>query len=177
MVDERQQKPADQPTSSVEIEEVSESRTDDDSKTLIRPDRTHFREGYSPMTDPGTCQMLNQIIVKATKSAISEVVRELSDRIKDSLLEAINKAIDEGVEQTRTEVEEVISEQVEKAERRCELKTMSAAELFEFYKWQENIRIVGVNQNRSSDSKVSESYSQSIQNVLKLAENVGANIA
>ena len=44
MADERQQKPADEPLSSIEIEEVSESRTDDDSKTLIRPDRKQFRK-------------------------------------------------------------------------------------------------------------------------------------
>ena len=94
MVDETQQKPAEEPLSTIEIEDFSESRTDDNSKTPIRPDRKRFRGGDSPMTEPATCQRLNQTIVKATKCAISEVMPDMSDRIKDSLLEAINKAND-----------------------------------------------------------------------------------
>ena len=53
---------------------------------------------------------------------------------------------------------------------------MSEAELLESYKRRDNIRIVGLKEDRSSD-KVSESYPQSIQNVLQLAEKVGAKIA
>ena len=47
MADERQQKPADERLSSIEIEEVSESRIDDDSKTHIRPDKA-FQRGRHP---------------------------------------------------------------------------------------------------------------------------------
>ena len=54
---------------------------------------------------------------------------------------------------------------------------MSEAELLESYNTWDNIRIVGVKEDRSSDNKVSESYSQSMQNVLQLAEKVGANVA
>ena len=145
MADERQQKPADEPLSSIEIEEVLESRTDDDSKTPIRPDIKRFREGDSPMTDTATCQMLNQTIVEATKSALSEVMPKMNERIKDSLLEAINKAVDEGIKQIRTEVEKV-----ESAERRCKLKTMSEAELLEPCNRRVIIRIVSVKEDRSS---------------------------
>ena len=107
MVDERQQKPADGPLSTIEYEDISESRADDDSKTPIRRDRKQFREGDGPMTDPATCQMLNQTIVEATKSAISEVMPGMSDRIEHSLLEAIEKAIDECIKQIRNEVEKL----------------------------------------------------------------------
>ena len=44
MADRRQQKPADEAMSSIEIEVVSESRTDDDLKTSIRTDRERSRE-------------------------------------------------------------------------------------------------------------------------------------
>ena len=176
MADEGQQKPADEPLSSIEIEEVSESRTYDDSKTPIRPHSKGFREGDSTMTDPANCQMLNQTIVEATKSLISEVMPEMSDRIKDSLLEAINKAVDDGIKQIRVEVEKFVSEKLESAERRCKLKTMSEAELLESYNRRDTIRIVGVKEDRSS-GKVSESYSQSMQNVLQLAEKMGASVA
>ena len=54
---------------------------------------------------------------------------------------------------------------------------MSEAELLESYNTWDNIRIVGVKEDRSSDNKVSESYSQSMQNVLQLAEKVGGNVA
>ena len=40
------------------------------------------------MTGPATCQMLNQTIVEATKSARSDVMPEMSETIRDSLLEA-----------------------------------------------------------------------------------------
>ena len=93
--------------------------------------------------------MLNQTIAEAIKSAISEVA-EMSERIK-SLLEARNKAVDEGIEQMRTEVEKVVSEKIDRAERRCNLKTMSEAEILESYNRWDNIRIVGVKEDRSSD--------------------------
>ena len=52
MADESQQKPADEPLSSIETKEASESRTNDDRKTPIRSDRKRLREGDSPMTNP-----------------------------------------------------------------------------------------------------------------------------
>ena len=177
MVDESQQKPAYDPPSLNEMEYFSESRTDDDSKTPIKPDRKRFTEGDSSMTDPALCQMLNQTIVKATKSPISEVMPEMNDRIKDNLLEAINKANDESIKQIRTEVEKVVSEKVESAERRCKLKTVFEDELLEFYNRWDNIRIVGVKEDRSFDNKISEKYSQSMQKVLQPAEKVGRNVA
>ena len=83
MADGTQEKSADEPLASIEIKEVSESRTDDESKTPIRPDRKRFREGYSPMSDPTTCHMRNQTLVEATKSsAIFEIMPEMGDRIK-----------------------------------------------------------------------------------------------
>ena len=104
--------------------------------------------------------MLNQTLVEATKSAKSEVKPEMSDRIKDSRLEAINKAVDEGIKQ-RTEVQKVISEKVESSERRYKLKTMSEAELLESYNRRDNIRILGVKKDRSTDNKLAKAiYSQ-----------------
>ena len=43
MANERQQKPADQPLRSIEIEEVPESRPDDELKAPIRRDRKRVR--------------------------------------------------------------------------------------------------------------------------------------
>ena len=129
------------------------------------------------MIDPANCQMLNQNIVKATKSAISDVMPELNDRTKDNLFEATNQANDESIKQIRAEVEKVVSEKVESAERRCILKTVFEDELLESYNSWDNILFVGVKEDRSSDKKVSESYSQSMQKVLQLAEKVGANVA
>ena len=40
------------------------------------------------MTDQPNCRLLNQTIVEVTKSAMSEVIPEVSDRTKDSSLEA-----------------------------------------------------------------------------------------
>ena len=54
---------------------------------------------------------------------------------------------------------------------------MSEAELLESYNRWDNIRIPGVKEDRSCGNKVSESYSQSMQNILQLAEKVGANVA
>ena len=112
------------------------------------------------MTDPATCQMLNQTIVEATKSAISEVMPEMSERIRDGLLKALNKAVGKGIQQIRTEAEKFVSEKVESAERRCKLKTMSEVELLESYNRRETVKIVGFKEDRSSDNKVSENFSQ-----------------
>ena len=73
MADERLQKPADKPVSSIETEEVLENRTDDDSKMPTRLDRKRFRGRDSPKIDPATCQMLNQTMVEVSKCAIYEV--------------------------------------------------------------------------------------------------------
>ena len=54
---------------------------------------------------------------------------------------------------------------------------MSEVELLKSYNRRDNIRIVGVKEDRSSENKISESYSQSMQNVLQLAEKVVANVA
>ena len=105
------------------------------------------------MTDPATCQMLNQTIVAARKNSISEIMPEMNDRIRGNLLEAINKTVDEGIKQIKTEVEKVVSEKVESAERRCNLKTMSEAELLESYKRRDNTRDVGTKEDRSSGNK------------------------
>ena len=43
--------------------------------------------------------------MEATKSAISEVMPEMSDKIKVSILETINKAVHGGIKQMQTEVE------------------------------------------------------------------------
>ena len=51
---------------------------------------------------------------------------------------------------------------------------MSEAELLESYKRPDNIRIVFFREDRSRDNKVSESYSQSMQNVFQLAEKVAS---
>ena len=109
------------------------------------------------MTDPTTCQMLNQTIVEASKSAISEVKPEMSDRVKDNLLEAINKAVDECIKQIWIEVEKVVSEKVERAERTCSLEAMSDVELLESYNRRDNIRNVGAVEDRSSDNKAIQS--------------------
>ena len=177
MADEKQQKPADEPLSSIETEEVSKNRTNDDSKTLVRPDRRRFREGDCLMTDPQTCQMLIQTIVEAPKGAISEVMPEKSDNVTESLLEAINKVVKENIKQIRTEVEKVVCEKHGSAERRCKLKTMSEVELLRSYNRLENMRIVGVKEDRGSDNKFCENYPQSMQNVLQLVEKVGAIVA
>ena len=100
----------------------------------------------------------------------------MSDRIKNNFLETLNRAIDESIKQIRTEPENVVSEENESAERRRKTKTVSEAKLLESYKRQDNIRIVGVNEDRSSDNKISKSYSQSMQNVLQLDERVGATV-
>ena len=121
--------------------------------------------------------MSNQTIVEATKSAISEVMPEMSERIRDNFLEAINKEVDEGIKQIRAEVEKIVSEKVESAERRCKQKIISEADLIELYNRRDNIRIVGVKEDRSSDNKISKSYSLSMQIVLQLAEKVSANVA
>ena len=101
---------------------------------------------------------------------------EMSDRIKYSLLEAINKAVDGGINRIRTEVGEIINEKLESAERRCELKTMSDVEFVESFNRPDIISIVGVNEDRSSDNKISESYSQSIPKVFQLGQTAQANV-
>ena len=84
----------------------------------------------------------------------------------DSFLEALNKAVDAGIKQMRTELAKVVSENLESAERRCKLITMPQLELLEAHNGRDNIRSVGVKEDRSSD-KVNEGYSQSMQNVLQ----------
>ena len=104
-------------------------------------------EGDSPMAEPAICQMLNQTIVEATKSAISEVMPELSDRMKNSFLEPTNKAVDESIKQIKTEVEKAVIEKTEGAERRCEIETMFEAELLESCNTRNIIRYVGVKED------------------------------
>ena len=106
------------------------------------------------MTDRNTYQIINETIVEATKSAKSEVMPEMSDKIKKSLLEAINEAVVEGIKQIKTTGEKEVSENVESAERRCKLETISKAELLECYNRRDNITVVGVTEDRSSDNKV-----------------------
>ena len=65
----------------------------------------------------------------------------------------------------------------EGAERRCKLKTVSEAKLLDFYNTRDTIRIVGSKEDWSSDNKISESYSPSMQKVLQLAEIVGPTVA
>ena len=151
MVGERQHKTADESLWSIETEGDAESRKDDDSKTPIRPTRKRFRVGDSPLIDRATRQMLNQTIVEAIKGALYEEISEMSDRIKYNLLETINKAVEGGIIQIRTEVEKLVSQNFETANRRYEVKIMSEAELFESYNTRDEIRIVGVKDSRSSD--------------------------
>ena len=96
------------------------------------------------MAELAVCQMLNQTIVEATKSAMSEVMPELSDRMKNNFLEPANKAVDESIKQIKTEVEKAVIEKTEGAERRCEIETMFEAELFESCNRRNTIRHVGV---------------------------------
>ena len=54
---------------------------------------------------------------------------------------------------------------------------MSETELIESCNRRDIIRIAGVKEDQSSHSKVNESYSQSMQNVLQLVEKVDTNVA
>ena len=110
---------------------------------------------------------MEEVIQSALAAQMPSIIAGIQAEVRNSVSAAINDAI--------AKLKDEFAQKLTVQEERCNLKSLSEAELLESYNRRDNIKIIGLPEVIKDDGKP-EAHAETIEEVVKLANKIEVNV-
>ena len=110
---------------------------------------------------------MEELMQSALAAQMPSIIAGIQAEVRNSVTAAINDAI--------AKLKDEFSQKLTMSEERCNLKSLSEAELLESYNRRDNIKVIGLPEVIKDDGKP-EAYAETIKEVVKLADKMEVNV-
>ena len=106
-------------------------------------------------------QSMEDFIHSALAAQMPNIIAGIQAEVRNSVTAAINDAI--------AKLKNEFAQKLTMQEERCNLKSLSEAEILEIYNRRDNIKVIGLPEVIKDDGKL-EAYAETIKEIVKLAD-------
>ena len=165
----------------VKMESHDETATDpptlrfQDQTPIAKPDNKRTCAALSPPDEEPVLEKLEATIEKAIENKIPDIVKMLTEDLKGTIRQVINELLTA----TKNEILGEVRKELKNSETVTLVKALCEDEQLENYNRRDTLKILGFPEQVQRDSNgnsIFENYDKTINNVIQLATNVGANV-
>ena len=177
------------PTEELRTEELSVQEADNaipqirfqDQTPIPKSSSKRMRVSFSPDLQSASeaNNSLNETIESTIEKVLESQIPKIVEKLETSLSAIFKSLINQGLQDIKESVLKETMETIEMETRKCNLKSVSEAELLEKYNRRDNVRIIGlpeVKGTADNGQRFFEDYNQSIEKVLSVASEMGAQV-
>ena len=146
-----------------------------DQTPIAKPDNKRTCAALSPPDEEPVLEKLEATIEKAIENKIPDIVKMLTEDLKGTIRQVINELLTA----TKNEILGKVRKELKNSETVALVKAMCEDEQLENYNRRDNLKILGFPEQVQRDSNgnsIFENYDKTINNVIQLATNIGANV-
>ena len=146
-----------------------------DQTPIAKPDNKRICAALSPPDEEPLLEKLEATIEKAIENKIPDIVKMLTEDLKGTIRQVINELLTA----TKNEILGEVQKELKNSETVTLVKAMCEDEQLENYNRRANLKILGFPeqvQRNSNGNSIFENYDKTINNVIQLATNIGANV-